>query len=194
MKLFLSSMTVTLLTLSAAGAGPTTAPSPVPEIKWGPLLNKNGGFEDGKSLYHMTRPIAAQIDAEVVYRGQHSLRLQGEGVESGDNNICVQGLAVSSLTPTTRFLLRVAVKAQNVNPEFPPSAQLIGGIGKDSTQYFFPENTALVIRNDCDWKVMEVVVSELPKDLTKLGFWLQLPKQSKATVWFDDVEVRRSDK
>lgn len=179
--------------IATGETGSTTSPIADSGPAWGPLLNTNGGFEDGKSNYHLTRPATTEIDSDEVYRGQFSLRLQGEGAkEKTENSICVQGFAISAPTPTFTYLLRVAVKAKNVDPACPPSLVVI--VGNTRGEMVFPDNGELTIGEDSDWKVLELVVSKLPDDLKTMGFWLKVPSKSQATVWFDEAEFRAGDK
>jgi hypothetical protein len=92
--------------------------------KLGPPLNPNGGFEEGKANYDLTQPTRSFIDNDEVYRGQASLRLEGEGAtERRAFNIADQGVAIPTPGANTQYVMRFALKAKNVDPKFPPSVQ-----------------------------------------------------------------------
>lgn len=163
------------------------------------LLNKNGGFEDGKGFYHIVRPENCAIDSDEVYRGQFSMRINatGDTDEALEDPMVVAGYEIPEPTDTTEYVFRCAVKTQNVDFAHPPKIQLvISQLGEDGnkTNVTIPESDQLVFDHDMDWTPYEVKISKLPPDTKVLGFWIRNPKQTQTTLWVDEIEIRKVSK
>lgn len=186
-------LTVLLLATTRAAFSGTTQPATQPSE--GPLLNTNGGFEDGDSGYYFARPLQAEIDDEEVYRGQASLRLTGpkSSDEHGDN-IAIQGFPVTGVAGK-EFVFRVAVKAKDVDPAAPPDVEVTASrSSQPGDDVVLAESRQLVISADTDWKVLEVRLSDVPADVQKMAFRLRVKQKTATTVWFDEIELREVQK
>lgn len=158
----------------------------------GALINKNGGFEDGKGLYHITRPEAVKIDTDEAYRGQHSMRITAmeENEAKVEDPMVVAGYELTTRSEKDVYVFRCAIKTQNVNPSAPPRIDLQAG-KKGSPSQTLPESKDLVFKQDMDWTAFEVKIQNIPKDCNIIGFWVRVPHQTGATVWVDEIEIRK---
>lgn len=155
----------------------------------GELLNKNGGFEEGKALYHIVRPEACTMEADDVYRGQFAMRIAGldEKDDSKADPMVVAGYKLGGVN--SEFIFRCAIKTENVDPAHPPKIQLVidKGEGMNAT---LPESAELVFDRDMDWTPYEVKVSGLPESAASIGFWIRVPRETQSVLLIDEIEVR----
>lgn len=165
----------------------------------GELINKNGGFEEGKGFYHLVHPENCAIDSDEVYRGQFSMRINaiGDKDEALADPMVVAGYTIPETADNTEYVFRCAVKTQNVDPANPPKIQLVinqpAPDGKNMN-VTIPESDQLVFDRDMDWTPYEVKISGLPTDTQTLGFWIRTPKQTQTTLWVDEIEIREVKK
>ena len=180
---------ITLLCLALLSGGALSA-ARADDVVLGPPINFNGGFEEGTSQYYFTDPELAQIDGDEVFRGQFSLRVQGNGKAKGNISLVTQTLPLSALKPGATYLFSCAVKAQNVvAPNF-PAVQVRASLGKGLADFQFASSKLMLIKGNTDWAPMQIVLRDVPPDMKSLGLWLRLPAASMATVWFDDIQIR----
>ncbi|MDR1280135.1 MAG: hypothetical protein LBK99_04865 [Opitutaceae bacterium] len=165
----------------------------------GPVINKNGGFEEGLGAYHIVRPDDCVLDEDEVWRGQFSLRLtvSPETAAGNDDPMVVAGYTIPAprtATPPTRYIFRCAVKTENMDPAFPArillNADGIPGVPRPGRG--LPQNEKLVFSTDRDWTPLEVELTGLPPEATVIGFTIRLPRQSKGTLRVDEIELRET--
>ncbi|MFG0248415.1 MAG: hypothetical protein ACF8OB_05965 [Phycisphaeraceae bacterium JB051] len=161
-----------------------------PQIPWGENLVKNGSFEQGNGAYYITRHDRTRIDLDVVYRGLHALRLEGGNNEpKKDHTIVVQGFKLS-LQAGAQVLYRMAYRCENADEKYPASLGLVYKVEGEKKDHHIKLDKPLLVKKDCDWTVYEVVLKDLPADATLLGFNVKVPRESAATLWIDDIQVR----
>lgn len=184
MRVMPTALATVAMACSLLVAGATSAPH------YGPILNTNGDFEQGTTAYHFTRPKQMALDQEEVYRGFSALRIQGENTtDRVEDTILVQGFESASATKRD-FRLTVAIKAKGVNAEYPFRAQVAASYGKGKPNYEMPLEQRITVAQDGEWTLREMILRDVPPEITKLHLWFVLPHQSGATVWIDNIEVR----
>jgi hypothetical protein len=157
------------------------------------LINKNGGFEDGKGFYHIVRPELCDLDTNDPYRGQNAMRLQADGdaSEGTEDPMVVAGYNIDPPAENEEYIFRCAVKTVDVDPANPPKISLRtkvddsgGPLDKE-----LPESDQLVFTTDQDWTAYEVKLNEMPKEAQSIGFWIRVPRQTKSTLYVDEIEI-----
>jgi hypothetical protein len=116
--------------------------------------------------------------------------MQGQAsTEKVDHNIIVQGFALT-LELGTQVLYHIAYRVEHADAKHPASLQMIYKLKDDKKDIPIKVEKPLVIKEDCDWTVYEVVLKDLPEDITTFGFKMHLPRESGTTLWLDDIQVR----
>lgn len=196
-RLLVGSMALLVATAPFFATAQTTTESTPPRLQEGRNLFGKGDFESGLAGLWLSRPTLSQLDSNVVYRGEYSFRLRAQGEPKSDNPkqqdlILNSGVLINSHSPNTNYIFRCAVKiegADHAHPVqfgFPVDTQ----DGEKKRTYLKVDREKTTLRQDTDWKVIEIELTGLPQEgAFTLGFLIKVPMQSNTTLWIDDIEL-----